>query len=78
MSLSELFAADTPDSFSSWSTGRRGVESLTITLRTTPLHDLLKLGYNFVRGVMDLTFDAGVDKVVSCRWLSIKNGTTVS
>lgn len=42
------------------------MENVSIVLRTSPKHDLVKLGYQFARGVADLNYDNGTEQVVSC------------
>lgn len=58
------YEQDGGDEFVVFATGRRAVESVQVTVKTQPAHDLLVMLYNVVRGVMDFNFRSGADTVV--------------
>jgi hypothetical protein len=59
-----VYARDGTDEFISSATGRRGVEALTIMLRTDPA-DLLVSLYYLARGLFQIGWESGADQVVS-------------
>lgn len=61
-----VYSRDGTDEFISSATGRRGVEAVTIMLRTAPADLLVEL-YYLARGLFQIGWDSGADQVVSLR-----------
>lgn len=61
------YQKDGGDEFVAYGTGRRGVESVQVTVKTKATHDLLVGFYHLVRSALDFSYDSGADKIVSLR-----------
>ncbi|KAL8290360.1 hypothetical protein RQP46_002618 [Phenoliferia psychrophenolica] len=71
----EGFEREGGDEFVAYGTGRRGVEGVQVTVKTAPMHDLLNIVFNLVRGVMDFNYSSGADRVTIDLKLRLPAGT---
>lgn len=59
------FVEDGGDEFLTYATGRRGVSSIWVKIRSKSRHDLFTTIYHTVRGIMDYSYVSGEDRIAS-------------